>query len=172
MLVPLKLFSVLFSFLFRTTQGFTGVADALVFEIRSIFLGAVDRISHDGFWIKSVTPLIGFNLGFEITTFIEGIPAQMIDFGKTLWRQAYTYFGTELNRFIKFATNNRAYMRLMDTDDSVIAAMTFSAIHLCLLAIDMLNRQYCFNFFGLNGIAGFESSFNKLSTVARLRCTY
>ena len=88
LLVPFKLFSVLFSFLFRTTQGFTGVADALVFEIRSIFLGAVDWIGHDGFWIKTVTSLIGFDLGFEIDTFIEGIPAQVIDFSNTLWREA------------------------------------------------------------------------------------
>ena len=57
-----------------------------------------------------------------------------------LWRQAHAYFGTELNRFIKFAANNRAYMRLMDTDNPIIAAMTFSSIHFCLLAIDMLNH--------------------------------
>ena len=119
-------------------------APSLLVEIRSIFLGAVDWIGHDGFWIKTVTSLIGFDLCFEIATFIEGIPAQVIDFSNALWREAHTYLGTELNRFIKFATNNRAYMRLMDTDDSVIAAMTFSAIHLCLLAIDMLNHPILF----------------------------
>ena len=81
-------------------------------------------------------------IGFEITTFIEGIPTQVIDFGNTLWSQAHTYFGTELNRFIKFATNNRAYMRLMDTNNPIIVAiaMVFSPVHLCLLAIDMLNH--------------------------------
>jgi len=144
LLVPFKLLSILFSFLFRTAQGFTGIADALVFEIRSIFLGAVNWIGHDGFWIKSVTPLIGFDLGFEIATFIEGIPAQVINFGKSLWRQAHTYFGAEFNRFIQFATNNRADMRLMDADDPVITAMAFSAIHLGLLAKDMLNHPILF----------------------------
>jgi len=41
----LKLFSVLFGLLFRTPQGFSCIADALVFKISSIFLITVEWIS-------------------------------------------------------------------------------------------------------------------------------
>ena len=139
-LEPFLLFPVLFGNLRWSSQRFSGKADSLLLEVVAVGSGSVHRISDHHLRQVAVTLAVGFYLAFQVSPFVEGIPAQVVYAGDSIAGEAGTEFGTKLNRFALFATYDGAHVGLADADNPVITAPGVVVVHLFLLLVEVLDH--------------------------------
>lgn len=93
--------------------------DAFFLQVMPVVSSTVNSVTQHTLWIISVTLFVGFNLCEQIATFMEGIPADVVNTGNARYCQANTQFGAKFSYFVCFATYDGAYMGLVNTDDTV-----------------------------------------------------
>ena len=68
----------------RTSEGWSGEADAVGGALLTISTGAVDTVGVDGGRIVTVTGTVALGLHAEVAAFVEGRPAQAVEGGKAM----------------------------------------------------------------------------------------
>lgn len=116
----------------RTAQRRPAQPDAMFLAEGQVASAAVDLICQDCFRIVAVALFVIFRRLDQVATFVESIPAEVINEGVSV-NHADRNFGSKLGRRPGLSSHYRANMGLRDADDTVFDLVRSGLIHLILL---------------------------------------